>query len=176
MYLDIFVVVVALYALWKGWSHGFLKELVSLLGFFAGLLVAALCYRYLGTHLTVTGTRFNMITSIVAFLLLWIVLPMTLGVVATVISKAVNHILVIGKINRFGGAVVSVVKYAILLSCVFNVMNSLHIANPARIKDSRLYEPVSQITLTAVHGFSSDSLSTAPQPTEDDTVWIDVKH
>ena len=175
MYLDIFILIVALYAVWKGWSHGFLKELVSLLGFFAGLLVAALCYQYLGEYLTVTGSQVNMITSVVAFLILWIVVPMVLGVGATLITKVLNRTLIIGTLNHIGGVAVSVLKYGILLSCALNVMGSLHILNPERTVGSQLYEPVKQISLSALSTVS-DKMQAEPENEKNDTVWIDVKH
>ena len=42
MFIDIFIIVLTVWALVSGWRNGFLKELVSSLGFLAGLLVAAL--------------------------------------------------------------------------------------------------------------------------------------
>ena len=67
-----------------------------------------------------------------------------------------------------------VIKYVVLISCVLNVMESLHIMNTSKAGESHLYEPVKGIV-----GFFLSSDSTTVDPAADDalradTVWVDV--
>ena len=73
--LDLFMATLIIWALISGWRNGFLRELLSTAGYLVGLLVAALAYKWLGSYLAVEGSQANMMTSIVAFLILWIATP-----------------------------------------------------------------------------------------------------
>ena len=70
MTLDIFIIAILLWAGFNGWKKGLLKELISMGGFLLGLIIAATCYSTLGEYLAVNGSQVNMLTSIVAFLIL----------------------------------------------------------------------------------------------------------
>ena len=129
--------------------NGFVKELASTIGFLVGLFVAATCYQTLGEYLTVDGSEVNMFTSIVAFLLLWIIVPIIFGLLATLITKALD-LTALGIANRIGGGILSMVKYLVLISCVLNVMVSLNILNSERTEGSVMLEPVQFITKFAM--------------------------
>jgi len=171
--IDIFIVIVLLWAAWRGWQAGFLKEVVSTVGFLVGLFVAATCYSSFGEYLAVNGSETNIATSIVAFLLLWIAVPIVLGLVANILTKALKG-MHLGLPNSILGALVGAVKYFILLSCVFNAMNALHIMNEERTIQSHLYKPVTG----ALHlFFPSDTTSVVGDSTaveRNDTVWVDM--
>ncbi len=149
MYLDIFIGIILIFALVRGLMNGFVKELASTIGFLVGLFVAATCYETLGEYLTVDGSEVNMFTSIVAFLLLWIIVPIIFGLLATLITKALD-LTVLGIANRIGGGILSMAKYLVLLSCVLNVMVSLNILNSERTEGSVMLEPVQYITKFAM--------------------------
>ena len=149
MYLDIFIGIILIFALVRGLMNGFIKELASTIGFLLGLFVAATCYQTLGEYLTVDGSEVNMFTSIVAFLLLWIIVPIVFGLLATLITKALD-LTALGIANRIGGGILSMAKYLVLLSCVLNVMVSLNILNNERTEGSVMLEPVQFITKFAM--------------------------
>ena len=58
--------------------------------FLVGLFVAATCYKTFGQYLAVNGSEANMLTSIIAFLLLWVIVPIVLGLVANILTKALK--------------------------------------------------------------------------------------
>ena len=146
MYLDIFIYVIIGFALVRGFLNGFIKEIASAVGFFLGLLVALTCYEQFGEYLKVDGSEVNMFTSIVAFLLLWIVVPIVFGFLANLLTKAIDKTS-LSFINRLLGGVVSVVKFVVLLSCVLNVMAELRILNAERTEDSVMAAPVQSVTI-----------------------------
>lgn len=173
--VDIFIIVVLVWALFSGWRTGFVKEVVSTLGALVGLLVAASCYGAFGKYLAVDGTETNMVTSIIAFFLLWIIVPIALGFVANIITKSIRE-MKLGMPNSMLGAAVSAVKYFAILSCVLNVMQSLHILNQEKAADSKLLPAVTG-ALSACFG----NEASAGQESVDsdgalkaDTVWVDL--
>jgi uncharacterized membrane protein required for colicin V production len=149
MYLDIFIAIVLLFALVRGLMNGLFKELASTIGFLLGLLVAATCYETLGEYLTVDGSEVNMLTSIVAFLLLWIVVPIVCGLLATFLTKVIKDS-ALGTLNRIGGGLLSMAKFLVLISCVLNVMAELRILNKERAEGSVMAAPVQSITKFAI--------------------------
>ncbi len=172
MYIDLFVGVLLLWAVYSGYRNGLFKELVSTLGILLGLIVAALCYGKLGEYLTVDGSEVNMATSIVAFLLLWIVVPIILGLVASLFTKALD-VIRLGFLNRLLGVGVSVVKYALLLSCLLNAMQALHILNEERVKDSMVYEPALALMGKAFDQVIKPTYHHVIEETHIDTLWVD---
>lgn len=172
--IDIFIIVLMLWALYSGWRAGFIKELVSGLGILIGLLVAALCYSAFGKYLLVEGTETNMVTSIIAFFLLWIAVPIVLGFVANLLTKALKG-MALGMPNSILGAGVSLLKFLILISCVLNVMDGLHIMNQDKVQDSKLYKPVTGALRVFFPADSTQTDSAADKEEKPDTVWIDMR-
>lgn len=176
--VDIFIIVVLVWALFSGWRAGLLKEVTSGIGVLVGLLVAATCYSTFGKYLAVNGTETNMVTSIIAFLLLWIIVPIALGFVANVLTKSLKG-MNLGMPNSMLGALVSLIKYVVVLSCVFNVMQGLGILNAEKAKDSKLLNPVTM----ALGMFFDKDCEYAPNADTDtvdaekpDTVWVNLDH
>ncbi len=168
--IDIFIVVLLAWAAFSGWRAGFVKELVSSVGFLVGLLIAATCYSTFSESLAIHGTETTIVTNIIAFFLLWIIVPIVLGFVANILTKALKG-MQLGMPNSILGAAVSFAKYFILLSCVLNVMGALHIMNQERTASSHLYTPVTKSLQTF---FPEAPADTAAAEVKADTVWVDV--
>ena len=171
MFIDIFIIVLFLWSFYSGWKQGFLKEIVSACGFLLGLLVAATCYSQLGDYLTRAGSQLGVMTNILAFLLLWIIVPIVFGFIANVATKAMKKMKV-SLPNSLCGALVSVLKYVILISCIFNVMEALHIMDETKTADSRLYQPAKGALSFLFNGSFAQSLSTDSEA--QDTLWVDM--
>lgn len=175
--LDIFILVVIVWALFSGWRNGLLKELVNGAGYLFGLLIAATCYSTFGEYLAVNGTESNMMTSIIAFFILWVVAPIVLGLVANLLTKVLNRAH-LGGINRLAGAGVSCLKFTILLSCVLSVMSAIGILNEQRTKDSVLFEPVKEVLSSVIDIVIGDDARPMEQADHaavaGDTLWVDV--
>ena len=178
--IDIFILVVAVWALFSGWRNGLVKEIASSIGFFVGLFIAVTCYSTFGSYLAVNGSEGNMVTSIVAFFILWIVTPIVLGLAANILTRVFKN-LHLGGLNSIAGATVRLLKFTILLSCVLSAMSALHIINEDRVADSRLYEPVRSVVSRLVD-YALDSPdepqkctpADRPATLSGDTVWVDV--
>lgn len=178
MAVDIFVIVVVLWAIYTGWQSGLLRELTSGIGFFVGLFVAATCYSSFAEYLVNNGMKGHMATSIIAFVILWVVSPLVLGVLVRFLTKGLDT-LHVGIFNRLGGAAVSLFKFIVLLSCIFCVMSSLHLINTSYTSDSHLYNPVKGVVGGLYDGLVGQDQPSADQneSTEDgDITWIEVNH
>lgn len=180
--LDIFIIIVAVWAVFSGWRNGLFKEIATGMGYLFGLLIAATCYSAFGEYLAVKGTQVNMMTSIIAFFILWIVAPIALGLAANLVTKVLDHAH-LGGINRLAGSAVSLLKFTVLLSCVLSVMSALGILNERRTRDSVLYEPIKSMLSSVIDWAIDDDVRPMEQvdgpatTTAGDTTWIEIpKH
>ncbi len=174
--IDAFIIIVFLWSVFNGWRTGFIKEITSTLGILVGLLIAATCYSAFGKYLAVNGSETNMVTSIIAFLLLWIIVPIALGLVANILTKSLKG-MKLGMPNSILGALVSVLKNLVILSCVFNVMTGLHILNTEKASSSKLLSPVAGAMQLF---FSDDAAEKSATPADStggksDTIWVNLQ-
>lgn len=177
--LDFFIILVAAWAILTGWFHGFLKEIASSLGFFLGLYIAARCYVNFESVLVPRGSDANFFTALLAFLIIWIVVPMLLGMLAVALTQFVERIH-LGFLNQLGGIIVSLLKYGILLSCIFNAMSYLHIIDDTNTAESHFYQPVKGLASKAIHFVMGEGThvnwgteTVVEDSLANDTVWIE---
>jgi membrane protein required for colicin V production len=94
-----------LYGAIKGLINGFLKELASMTGFFIGLFLAWKYYEQIGG-------------GALAFIGIWILTPIVLGLLASLATKLLDWSLVGGVANRLLGCILGITKWAVLIVCV----------------------------------------------------------
>lgn len=102
---EIVALALLLYGAIMGLKNGFLKELASMTGFFIGLYLAWRYYDQIGG-------------GAIAFLAIWILTPIALGLIATLATKLLDWTLVGGLMNRVLGCILGVTKWAVLIVCV----------------------------------------------------------
>ena len=176
--LDIFILIVLAWSLYSGWRAGLVREISSAVGYLVGLLVAATCYSSFGRYLSVSGSETNIVTSLIAFALLWILVPIALGFVANLLTRTLRG-LHLGWLNSLLGAAVSLLKFSILLSCLLSAMSALGILNEQRTASSQLYAPFKSILSAAVDQVVTKSASgtksdTSSDEERSDTTWVEV--
>lgn len=144
MYIDVFIIVVALWALFSGWRTGFVRELFNLLAAIVGLLIASLIYMLFHKYLGVTGSTLDAVLSIIAFFILAILLPIGLGFFVAPLTRLVKMAF-LGLPNSILGAVAGFVKFLLILSFAFNTLENLNLLDRSRVDSSTLYEPVRSV-------------------------------
>ena len=169
--MDILLLILLAVGFISGLFSGAVKQVISLVAFVAGFLLACIYYQTLGDILT-SVLNFPTFCKTVAFVLLWVIVPIVLGFAANIATKALKG-LKLGLPNSLLGALVSVVKYVILISCVLNVMSALHILDEEKTRDSRLFEP----TKGLLSMIFSQGFIQADEPAEGasvgDTIWVE---
>ncbi len=175
MYIDIFLIILLFWAIFSGWRNGFIKELFNTLGVIVGLVIAAVLYYGFPVFLAVSGSHTNMLLSIGMFLILCILLPFFLGFIANRLTSAVKG-MYLGIPNSLLGCGMSIVKFVLLVSFAFNIMDHLNIMSSKHTETSHLYEPTKSI-LPFVHGQAEEKIKEyQPQgdSSQSDTIWIDL--
>lgn len=139
--LDIFIIIILLIGVMSGWTTGLLRQVVSIAGLFIGLLVAVLLYAKFGDWLAPCLGTSTFTGRALAFVLLWVGIPLVMLWVAHFLTRAMK-VARLGGLNRLGGACICFLKYMLVLSCVLNVAVRLHFFPVEWRTSSRLYDPM----------------------------------
>ena len=108
--IELLCLVILLYGAFRGWKNGLVKEVVSFVGIFLGFYIAYYFYKQAEV-------------GILGFLLIWIGVPLVLGILAWLITKVLDNIIVVGTANKLLGAVAGFLKFAFLLGCIILVID-----------------------------------------------------
>lgn len=103
--IELLCLAILLYGAFRGWKNGLVKEVISFVGFFLGFFIAYEYYK-------------RSEVGVVGFLLIWIGIPLILGMIAWLITKVLNKIIVVSTLNKLLGAAAGFLKYAFLIGCV----------------------------------------------------------
>ncbi len=145
---DILFLVMLALGVWKGWTNGLLKEVLGLIGVFAGLYVAYLLYEQVGYQLAPHIGCPPTVANLIAFALIWIGVPILLGILGSLLTKLLEWA-GLDSINHLGGSLICVVKYGILLGAVCNVLSITHLIPEESQQNSILFEPLRRTTSIA---------------------------
>jgi len=144
----IIVVVLALGAI-SGFLKGFLKQLASIIGLVAGLLVARALFAAVGEQLAVKVGTSVTFGQILAFLLIGLVVPLGLSIFASALTKIVDMVS-LGFINRWLGAGLGTIKYALMISVVIHFIDFVdskdNLIYSTTKSDSLLYYPMKKFS------------------------------
>lgn len=139
--IDLIVSVVALLAVWNGWRQGVVVQLFSLAGIVAGIYLASR-YGAVAGELLRLDPQIAAPAGFVVVLLLTILL---VAVAARLVRK-LFHFAGFGVADIVLGVVVSLLKYALVLSVLFSAFDTLNadytLIKPETVERSKLYKPV----------------------------------
>lgn len=95
---------------------------------------------------------------------------------ANILTKSLKG-MKLGMPNSILGALVSVLKNLVILSCVFNVMTGLHILNTEKASSSKLLPPVAGAMHLFFSGDAAEKSATPADSTgeKSDTVWVNLQ-
>lgn len=143
--LDIIILVVLGAGAIVGFSKGFLKQLASLLGLVAGLLIAKALYATVAERVFLPLTDSLTVAQGIAFVVIWLAVPLAFLLLASLLTKAMEAVS-LGWVNRLLGAVLGALKATLLVSllvCVVEYIDTDNtILNKTKKQESVLYYPM----------------------------------
>lgn len=143
--LDIIILVVLGAGAIVGFSKGFLKQLASLLGLIAGLLIAKALYATVAERVFLPLTDSLTVAQGIAFVVIWLAVPLAFLLLASLLTKAMEAVS-LGWVNRLLGAVLGALKAALLVSLLVCVVEYIDTDNTilkkTKKQESVLYCPM----------------------------------
>lgn len=138
MLIDIITVILLVIALFKGLSKGLIVAVFSFLAYLVGLAAAiklsALMADYIGTNVAVSQRWLPFVTFFVVFGV--VVLLVRLGAKAI---EGVARMMMLGWLNRLGGAFFYVLIYFFIFSIILFYATQLHLLKEETIEASVTY-------------------------------------
>ncbi|MBQ8502009.1 MAG: CvpA family protein [Bacteroides sp.] len=145
--IDIIILIIFVLGAILGFMKGFLKQLATLLGLIVGLLAAKALYAGLAEKLSPILNDSMTAAQIVAFVGIWIAVPLAFTLIASLLTKAMEFIS-LGWLNRWLGAGLGVLKYMLFTSLIICVIEFLDSDNKLISKtmkqESALYYPMEE--------------------------------
>ena len=151
--MDLLLLIILAVGLVMGIKTGAVRQLLSLAAFFAGLIVASL---YCESLAAVMGTwiPYPTFCKVVAFLLLWMALPVVAELLGDAFTALLDVLVLPGLANRLAGGVLGLAKYALVLGSLIWLASSMHIISDRTMQESRLCLPLKALPETIYNALS----------------------
>ena len=160
-YIDILLLIPIIYAAWKGFKHGLIIEIFTLLALFVGIYVGIHFSDFTAKYLRESLGFESKYLPIIAFTLTFL----GVGAMVYFLGKTIEKIIKITQLtplNKFAGVFFSVVKYLYLLSTILVILESYDQRLgffPVKTKnESLLYKPVLQVSKVSIPGMQESSI------------------
>ena len=147
-WIDLIIIIILAFAIFRGFTEGFVKELASLaalvLGIWGAIKFSAFTAGKLDEWFDMTGQY----VGIVAFLVTFGAIVVLINFVGIIIDKLVDAT-PLSFLNRLLGILFGLIKTVLILSVFLAVLNAIDARRPflpeETIEGSMLYSPVSDI-------------------------------
>ena len=146
--IDIIILVLIGVGVIQGLMKGSLRQLAFIVGLVAGLLLARALFGTVAEQLApALGTSIT-IAQILAFILIWVAVPLGCSLVASILTKALEFVC-LGWLNRLLGALLGAVKVMLLVGLGIYVLEYIdpkaEIVSKTTKKASVLYTPMKEL-------------------------------
>lgn len=142
--MDILLLILLAVGFISGLFSGAVKQVVSLVAFVAGFILACLYYQELGDVLE-GFLNYPTFCKVAAFVLLCVVVPIVASLIASLITKMLNFIPVLGTLNRLLGGLLCMAKYALVLGAFIWFFSSADLIKKETMQKSVLCGPLKAI-------------------------------
>ncbi len=159
--IDILLIIPLIYGAWKGFKHGLIIEVFTLLALFVGIYVgihfsdftARLLREYVGLN--------SKYLPIIAFTITFLAVGAMVFFLGKTIEKLIK-ITALTPLNKFAGVFFSLLKYVYMLSTLLVIVESYDeklAFFPAKVKqDSLLYSPILKVSTTTIPSLKESAI------------------
>ncbi len=156
-FIDILICIPVLWGLYKGFTKGLIIEVAGLAAFFLGILAATKFSESLKSVFSFAGKY----DGVVAFCLLFLGAVILIFLTAKLINKIVEGAS-LSSVNKITGSVFGGLKFAMIISVVFFVMDAVERSYPMLSvqtkNESLLYKPVAAIAPAVIPGLDNSKM------------------
>lgn len=139
--MDILLLIILAVGFISGLFSGAIKQVISLAAFLIGFVVACLYYQRLADVMT-DFLSMAALCKVVAFVLLWVVVPIAVKVIASLLTSVLNFVPVLGLLNRLLGGLLGMVKYSLVLGALIWLFASTNLIKEETMQKSKLARPI----------------------------------
>ena len=146
--IDIIILIAFLTGALLGAIKGFIRQLASLLGLVVGLLAAKMLYGVVAERYFSYLTDSLTVAQILAFIAIWIAVPLAFTLVAAALTKAME-VIHLGWLNRWLGAGLGALKALLLTGIVVGAIEFIdsdcQLIHRTKKEASLFYYPIDRL-------------------------------
>jgi membrane protein required for colicin V production len=142
--VDILLLILLAVGFITGLFSGAVKQLISLVAFVVGYVIACLYYQPLGDVLN-RFLSMEAVCKVAAFVLLWVAVPIVANLIASLITSALNCLPGLGILNRLLGGILGIAKYALVLGAFIWLFSSANLIKEETMQKSKLCRPLKAV-------------------------------
>jgi len=165
-YLDIIIIIPLLWGLYRGFTKGFIIELATLIALCLGMVGAIKFSDFVSNYCRINFNWTSEYLPQISFVITFIIIVVLVYLIAKAIEQFVR-LAALGIVNRIAGSVFGVFKFAIALSCLIYVINTMRTADKIFTAEQKeksiLYRPVASIATTVIPAFQKAKLDESYQ-------------
>ena len=147
MIFDAVFLVILIYAAYRGFSKGVILQAATLLALVLGIIGANRFSEYTSAWLINNTSISGEYMPVISFALTFIIIVIAIHLLARLIERLLEAV-AIGFVNRLAGALFSMTKFALIISGILVVLNTIHANKPFlpddKINKSLMYKPLSK--------------------------------
>lgn len=142
--IDIVLLVILGVGFVSGLISGAVKQLISLVAFVAGYVIACLYYQRVGEMLD-SFLPLPSIRNVVAFLLLWAVVLIVARLLGSLLTSLLDKLFGLGYLNRILGGILGLAKYALVLGTLIWFFSVTKLIGEEAMQQSKLCDPLKAV-------------------------------
>ena len=139
--MDILLLILLGVGFISGLFSGAVKQVISLVAFVAGFVIACLYYQELADVLT-RFLNFPTLCKVLAFVLLLVIVPIVANLIASLLTSVLNWLPAIGLLNRVLGGILCMVKYALILGTFIWFFSFTNLLKEETMQKSKFCKPL----------------------------------
>lgn len=159
-FLDIVILIPLGYAAWKGFKHGFVIEVFTLLALFVGLYAGIHFSEFVSNGISKMTDSKSQYLPTISFTLTFLAVGAMVYFAGKAIEKIVK-VTMLSPINKIGGVVFAILKGSYIVSVVLMLLNGYDQNNkliPKESKDgSLLYHPMVKFSSSTIPGLKNST-------------------
>lgn len=159
--IDILLLIPLIYGAWKGFKHGLIIEVFTLLALFVGIYVG-IHFSDFTTHLLREYLRLNSkFLPIIAFTITFLAVGAMVYFLGKTIEKLIK-VTALTPVNKFAGVFFSLLKYVYMLSTLLVILESYDeklAFFPEKVKhDSLFYRPILNVSTSTIPSLNESAI------------------
>lgn len=139
MIIDIIFLVLAVMAIYKGYSRGFVVAVFSVVGFIIGLAAALKLSANVAEKLSGSLNASGKWLPFLSFILVFIAVLILVKLGAKIIQRSLEFVM-LGWLNQLGGIAFYMLLYVVILSIFLFYASQMHLLSEATISSSFFYD------------------------------------
>ncbi|MFN5181586.1 MAG: CvpA family protein [Bacteroidota bacterium] len=156
-YIDILICIPVIWGIYKGVTDGIITQVAGIAAFFGGVWLAFNFYEEF-TRLFSFADKY---APVISFSVIFLLSVLLVFLAAKLVNKIVDNAS-LSTANKMAGAVFGALKFALILSVIFFMVDAIESSYPAlsfkQKKESLLYQPIAKIAPTIVPGLKNQKI------------------